>query len=94
MKPKMSKEAILDWSMKVLTAGGETSTYRIDFMVESDFGVPGAITACNKYQKEFFLESVAIEGVVHELVCKSWIQPEKIYAGKRIFFSNKVINYI
>lgn len=90
----MSKEAILDWSMKVPTAGGETSTYRVDFMVESEFGVPGAITVCNKYQKEFFLERIAIEGVVHEFACNSWVQAEKVNAGKRIFFSNKVINYI
>ncbi|KAG2683763.1 hypothetical protein I3843_10G048700 [Carya illinoinensis] len=89
MKPKMSKEAILDWSMKVPTAGGETSTYRVDFMVESEFGVPGAITVCNKYQKEFFLERIAIEGVVHEFACNSWVQAEKVNAGKRIFFSNK-----
>ncbi|KAG6691102.1 hypothetical protein I3842_10G048400 [Carya illinoinensis] len=63
----------------IQTAGGKTSTYRVDLTVESDFGVPGAITVCNKYQKVFFLESIAIEGVVHEFVCNSWVQAEKLY---------------
>jgi lipoxygenase len=92
MEPKISKEAILDWSNKKLATatGDERSTYKVEFMVDSDFGVPGAITVVNKYQKEFFLESINIEGVV-QFVCNSWVQPEKVNANKRIFFSNKVI---
>ncbi|XP_059438696.1 linoleate 13S-lipoxygenase 3-1, chloroplastic-like [Corylus avellana] len=88
MEPKMSKEAILDWSNKKLATGDERSTYKVEFMVDSDFGVPGAITVVNKYQKEFFLESINIEGVV-QFVCNSWVQAEKVNANKRIFFSNK-----
>jgi len=85
MEPKMSKEAILECSnQNLITIGGERSTsYKVEFMVDSDFGVPGAITVVNKSQKEFFLESINI-------VCNSWVQAEKVNANKRIFFSNKV----
>ena len=90
MEPKMSKEAILDWSKKKPTIGAERNTYKVEFIVDSDFGVPGAITVSNKYRREFFLESITIEGVV-QFVCNSWIQAEMVNAKKRIFFSNKVI---
>lgn len=91
MEPKMSKEATLDWSKKKPTIGAEGNTYKVEFIVDSDFGVPGAITVSNKYRREFFLESITIEGVV-QFVCNSWIQTEMVNAKKRIFFSNKVIN--
>jgi lipoxygenase len=92
MEPKMSKEAILECSnQNLITIGGERSTsYKVEFMVDSDFGVPGAITVVNKSQKEFFLESINSEGVVVQFVCNSWVQAEKVNANKRIFFSNKV----
>ncbi|KAM7471872.1 hypothetical protein LguiA_010055 [Lonicera macranthoides] len=60
-------------------------------MVDSNFGVPGAITVTNKHQKEFFLESITIEGFacgpVH-FPCNSWVQSKKDHPAKRIFFSN------
>ena len=87
----MSKEAILDWSKKKPTIGAERNTYKVEFIVDSDFGVPGAITVSNNYRREFFLESITIEGVV-QFVCNSWIQAEMVNAKKRIFFSNMVIN--
>ncbi|KAM4100716.1 hypothetical protein ACB094_05G088400 [Castanea mollissima] len=88
MEPKMSKEATLDWSKKKPTIGAERNTYKVEFIVDSDFGVPGAITVSNKYRREFFLESITIEGVV-QFACNSWIQAEMVNAKKRIFFSNK-----
>ncbi|KAL0011069.1 hypothetical protein SO802_006177 [Lithocarpus litseifolius] len=89
MESKMSKEAILDWSKKI-TIGAERSTHKVEFIVDSDFGVPGAITVSNKYHKEIFLESITIEGVV-QFVCNSWVQAEVVnIANKRIFFSNKL----
>lgn len=88
MEPKLSKEATLDCE-NGLKGGTEQVTHKVDFMVDSNFGVPGAIIVSNKYQKEFFLESITIEGVVH-FSCNSWVQPEKFNAGKRVFFSNKV----
>ncbi|XP_014624147.1 linoleate 13S-lipoxygenase 3-1, chloroplastic-like [Glycine max] len=60
--------------------------YTTEFIVDSNFGVPGAITVTNKHQREFFLESITIEGFFSGAVhfpCKSWVQ------GERIFFSNK-----
>lgn len=76
----------------------ERVQYTAEFTVDSSFGVPGAITISNKHQKEFFLESMAVEGFacgpVH-FPCDSWVQSKKDHPGKRIFFSNQVLtNYI
>lgn len=91
--PKKSKEAVLkDWSKKS-NLKTERVNYTAEFMVDSNFGIPGAITVANKHQKEFFLESITIEGFacgpVH-FPCNSWVQPKKDLPGKRIFFTNKV----
>ncbi|XP_065619900.1 linoleate 13S-lipoxygenase 3-1, chloroplastic [Quercus suber] len=87
MAPKRSKKTILDCS-KNLTIGAQSATFKVQFVVDSTFGVPGAITVVNRYEKELFLESVIIEGVVR-FSCNSWVQPENIIAHKRIFFSDK-----
>lgn len=91
--PKKSKEAVLkDWSKKS-NVKAERVNYSAEFMVDSNFGVPGAITVTNKHQKEFFLESITIEGFacgpVH-FPCNSWVQSRKDHPAKRIFFSNMV----
>ncbi|RDX81330.1 Linoleate 13S-lipoxygenase 3-1, chloroplastic, partial [Mucuna pruriens] len=84
--PKKSNEAALkNWSKKY-NAKSERVNYTTEFIVDSNFGVPGAITVTNKHQREFFLESITIEGFVSGAVhfpCNSWVQ------GQRIFFSNK-----
>ncbi|KAF9597673.1 hypothetical protein IFM89_020553 [Coptis chinensis] len=62
------------------------------FFIDSNFGIPSAIAVTNKHQKEFFLESIVIEGLVCEPVhfsCNSWVQSRKDHLGKRVFFSNK-----
>ncbi|GKB27121.1 linoleate 13S-lipoxygenase 3-1, chloroplastic [Tanacetum coccineum] len=62
------------------------------YIVESDFGVPGAITITNKHQKEFYLESITIEGFACGPVyfpCNSWVQSVNDHAEPRIFFSNQ-----
>ncbi|KAI4355422.1 hypothetical protein L6164_004199 [Bauhinia variegata] len=92
MAPKKSNEAVLrDWSKKS-NVKAERVNYTAEFIVDTDFGVPGAITVTNKHQKEFFLESITIEGFacgpVH-FPCNSWVQASKDHPGKRIFFSNK-----
>ncbi|KAJ9690476.1 hypothetical protein PVL29_012896 [Vitis rotundifolia] len=86
LEPKLSNEAVLDWS-KTLETTADRITYRVEFMV-ANFGVPGAITVNNEYQEEFFLESITFEGLVH-FACNSWVQPEKVNTKKRIFFANK-----
>ncbi|XP_061352781.1 linoleate 13S-lipoxygenase 3-1, chloroplastic-like [Gastrolobium bilobum] len=90
--PKKSNEAELkDWSKKS-NAKAERVKYTADFVVDSNFGFPGAITVTNKNQREFFLESITIEGFASGAVhfpCNSWVRPTKDHPGKRIFFSNK-----
>ncbi|XVF86916.1 hypothetical protein PTKIN_Ptkin18bG0079200 [Pterospermum kingtungense] len=90
--PKISREAVLkDWSKKA-NVKAERVHYTAEFIVDSNFGVPGAITVTNKHQKEFFLESITIEGFacgpVH-FPCNSWVQSKKHHPEKRIFFSNQ-----
>ncbi|KAF9615081.1 hypothetical protein IFM89_021652 [Coptis chinensis] len=90
--PKKSNEAVLkDW-LKKLNIRAERVTYSAEFLIDSNFGMPGAIAVTNKHQKEFFLESIVVEGLacgpVH-FSCNSWVQSKKDHPGKRIFFSNK-----
>ncbi|GJZ48289.1 lipoxygenase 1 [Tanacetum coccineum] len=91
--PKKSKEAVLkDWSQKA-NLKSEKVNYTSDISVESDFGVPGAITITNKHQKEFYLESITIEGFACGPVyfpCNSWVQSVNDHAEPRIFFSYQV----
>lgn len=81
-----------DWSKKS-NVKAERVNYIAEFVVDSNFGVPGAITVTNKHQREFFLEAITIEGFacgpVH-FPCNSWVQSKKDQPEKRIFFSNKV----
>ncbi|XP_076885001.1 lipoxygenase 1, chloroplastic isoform X1 [Bidens hawaiensis] len=90
--PKKSNEAVLkDWS-KRSNLKTERVNYTADIMVDSEFGIPGAITITNKHQKEFFLESITIEGFacgpVH-FPCNSWVQSTKDHSKPRVFFSNQ-----
>ncbi|XP_021865220.1 linoleate 13S-lipoxygenase 3-1, chloroplastic [Spinacia oleracea] len=90
--PKKSREAVLkDWSKKSKLKA-ERVNYLTEFVVDSNFGVPGAILITNNHQQEFFLESITIEGFacgpVH-FPCNSWVQSFKDLQAKRIFFHNK-----
>ncbi|KAJ4796632.1 Lipoxygenase [Rhynchospora pubera] len=94
-KPMRSGEvAIKDWCEKRNRNKGEHVVYAVEFMVDRAFGEPGAVTVLNRHQREFFLESIVVEGhgvnwgPIH-FACDSWIQSEKDQATKRIFFSNK-----
>uniref|UniRef100_A0A1J3DSB0 Lipoxygenase n=1 Tax=Noccaea caerulescens TaxID=107243 RepID=A0A1J3DSB0_NOCCA len=91
-EPKKSKAAVLkDWSKKS-NLKTEKVHYTAEFTVDSGFGSPGAITVTNKHQKEFFLESITIEGFacgpVH-FPCNSWVQSQNNHPSKRIFFTNQ-----
>ncbi|XP_027345597.1 linoleate 13S-lipoxygenase 3-1, chloroplastic-like isoform X2 [Abrus precatorius] len=89
MEAKLSKETVLDLSEEhKCGAEGGIRTYKVDFSVESDFGVPGAVTVVNGYDSEFFLESITAQNV--HFGCKSWVQPNQLYPEKRIFFVDKV----
>ncbi|KAI7753940.1 hypothetical protein M8C21_033140 [Ambrosia artemisiifolia] len=90
--PKKSKEAVLkDWSQKS-NLKSEKVNYTCDISVVSDFGIPGAISITNKHQKEFYLESITIEGFACGPVyfpCNSWVQSTNDHPNPRIFFSNQ-----
>lgn len=92
-RPKKSKEAVLkDWSKKS-NVKTERVNYTAEFLVDSDFGTPGAITVTNKHQKELFLDSITLEGFASGpfyFPCNSWVQAKKDHPAKRIFFSNQV----
>ncbi|KAK7369025.1 hypothetical protein VNO80_11059 [Phaseolus coccineus] len=81
MEAKLSKETVLKLSEEQ-KFGDET--YKVEFIVDSDFGTPGAVTVVNGYGKELFLETITISQN-HHFVTKSWVQPNH----KRIFFLNK-----
>ncbi|KAE8686695.1 Linoleate 13S-lipoxygenase 3-1 [Hibiscus syriacus] len=89
-KAKVSKEAIIEWSRDLNISADKFITYNVEFVVDVNFGVPGAILVTNTDQKELFLKSVTIEDSLH-FDCQSWIQPQKIklHSEKRIFFSNQ-----
>ncbi|KAG2543038.1 hypothetical protein PVAP13_9NG717800 [Panicum virgatum] len=92
-KPMQSGQAsIKDWCQKS-GSKGEHVVYTAEFMVDSDFGEPGAITVANRHHREFFLESIVVEGglpcgPVH-FACNSWVQSTRELPTKRVFFSNK-----
>ncbi|XP_010937328.1 probable lipoxygenase 6 [Elaeis guineensis] len=91
-KPKKSGEAVIkDWFEKK-NVKGERVVYTAEFVVDSAFGEPGAITLTNRHQREFFLETIVVEGFpcgpVH-FPCNSWVQSTKDLPTKRVFFSNK-----
>ncbi|KAE8724243.1 Lipoxygenase 4 [Hibiscus syriacus] len=87
-KAKVSKEAIIEWSRDLNISADKFITHNVEFVVDVDFGVTGAILVTNTDQKELFLKSVTIEDSLH-FDCESWIQPEKLHSEKRIFFSNQ-----
>lgn len=41
MKPKLSEEAILDWTKNLKMGAGKSITYQVKFVVDSNFGMPG-----------------------------------------------------
>eukprot|EP00257_Ricinus_communis_P005152 XP_002519072.3 linoleate 13S-lipoxygenase 3-1, chloroplastic [Ricinus communis] len=87
--PKLSSETTLKWSDQSFKIEDEMTIYKVEFMVDPNFGVPGAITVISKHLKEFYLESVTVEDVIH-FSCDSWVQSsQNDHAGKRIFFANK-----
>ncbi|KAK9923762.1 hypothetical protein M0R45_032163 [Rubus argutus] len=90
--PKKSREGVLkDWSKKS-NLKAERVNYTAEFEVDSNFGVPGAITVTNKHQNEFFLETITLEGFACgplHFPCNSWMQAKKDHPEKRIVFYNK-----
>nr|KYP76283.1 hypothetical protein KK1_020516 [Cajanus cajan] len=89
MDGKLSKKTVLELSEEHKFGGeGRSISYKVDFMVDSDFGVPGAVTVVNNYHNEFFLETITVAQNIH-FACKSWVQPSKLHPQNRTFFVNK-----
>lgn len=96
MEPKLGKEAVLDLTKDhKLGDDGRISIYKVQFLVDPNFGVPGVVTVVNCYDREFFLESISIvqDSNVH-FTCKSWVQSNKLDPDKRRFFIDKVTSYM
>jgi len=90
MEPKLSKETVLEFSKDhKFEDKGRTKIYEVEFIVDPDFGVAGAVTVVSCYDNELFLESIDI-GQSTCFTCKSWVQPNRLHPDKRIFFANKV----
>ncbi|KAE8715187.1 Lipoxygenase [Hibiscus syriacus] len=87
-KPKVSKEVIIEWSRHLGISGDKFITHKVEFVVDVNFGLPGAILVTNTNQNELLLKSVTIEDSLN-FDCESWIQPQKLQPEKRIFFSNQ-----
>ncbi|XP_057535610.1 linoleate 13S-lipoxygenase 3-1, chloroplastic [Amaranthus tricolor] len=90
--PRKSGEVVLkDWSKKS-NLKAERVNYVAEFVVDTNFGDPGAILITNNHQQEFFLDTITVEGFacgpVH-FPCNSWVQSYKDLQAKRIFFHNK-----
>lgn len=67
--------------------------YAADFMVQSDFGRPGAIIITNLHNKEFYLMEVVIHGFKEGPIffpANSWIHSRNDNRESRIIFSNQV----
>lgn len=91
--PKKSGEAVIKGWYEKMKAKGERAVYTVDFTVDSGFGEPGAIVVANRHLREFFLESIVVEGFPSGAVnflCNSWVQTTNKLPSKRVFFSNKV----
>ncbi|GMH03811.1 hypothetical protein Nepgr_005650 [Nepenthes gracilis] len=92
--PRKSSESVLkDWSKKSQLRS-ERVNYTAEFIVDSNFGMPGAISLTNNHQQEFFVENITLEGFASGPVhfpCNSWVQSKKDLPGNgmRIFFFNK-----
>lgn len=88
---RSNKAALKDWSEKVNIRADKVQ-YTADFIISKDFGLPGAITILNGHQNEFFLETIALEGLPNGTVyfsCYSWVQSRLNVPQERTFFSNQ-----
>ncbi|KAF8714862.1 hypothetical protein HU200_027396 [Digitaria exilis] len=89
--PKKSKPSKLNWFDKK-DVKAERVVYTAEFTVDESFGEPGAVTVLNRHQREFFLESIVVEGFPSgptHFTCNSWVQPTRVDRNPRVFFTNK-----
>uniref|UniRef100_A0A0D9W5J7 Lipoxygenase domain-containing protein n=1 Tax=Leersia perrieri TaxID=77586 RepID=A0A0D9W5J7_9ORYZ len=92
--PKKSKPSALAGWYEKKDIKAERVVYTAEFAVDAAFGEPGAVTVLNRHQREFFIESIVVEGFPSgpaHFTCNSWVQPTRVSRGgaPRVFFSNK-----
>jgi len=90
--PKKSKKSRLVGWFEKRDVKAELVVYTAEFTVDADFGDPGAVTVLNRHQREFFIESILVEGFPSgpaHFTCNSWVQPTRVDSTPRVFFTNK-----
>ncbi|PUZ47343.1 hypothetical protein GQ55_7G157700 [Panicum hallii var. hallii] len=90
--PKKSKRSALVGWFEKKDVKAERVVYTADFTVDASFGEPGAVTVLNRHQREFFIESIVVEGFPSgpaHFTCNSWVQPTRVDRSPRVFFTNK-----
>lgn len=92
--PKKSKKSRLVGWFEKRDVKAELVVYTAEFTVDAAFGEPGAVTVLNRHQREFFIESIVVEGFPSgpaHFTCNSWVQPTRVSGGvtPRVFFTNK-----
>ena len=99
MQGKLGRPAYLEnWITTITPLVAGESAFKVTFDWDNEIGVPGAFLIKNNHHSEFYLKSLTLEdvpgqGQVH-FVCNSWVYPADKYGKDRVFFSNKVINYM
>ncbi|RCV33822.1 hypothetical protein SETIT_7G113700v2 [Setaria italica] len=90
--PKKSKRSALVGWFEKKDVKAERVVYTAEFTVDASFGEPGAVTVLNRHQREFFIESIVVEGFPTgpaHFTCNSWVQPTRVDRNPRVFFTNK-----
>lgn len=99
MQGRLGRPAYLEnWITTITPLVAGESAFKVTFDWDNEIGVPGAFLIKNNHHSEFYLKSLTLEDVpgqgrVH-FVCNSWVYPVDKYRKDRVFFSNKVINYM
>ncbi|OEL12748.1 putative lipoxygenase 5, partial [Dichanthelium oligosanthes] len=90
--PKRSKRSALVGWFEKKDVKAERVVYTAEFTVDASFGEPGAVTVLNRHQREFFVESIVVEGFPSgpaHFTCNSWVQPTRVDRTPRVFFTSK-----
>jgi linoleate 9S-lipoxygenase len=99
LQGKIGRPSYLEnWITTITPLIAGESAFKVTFDWENEIGVPGAFLIRNNHHSEFYLKTLTLEDVpgqgrVH-FVCNSWVYPANKYEKDRVFFSNKVINYM
>lgn len=93
-KGKLSGEAALRGGKKSKHGKTSTTTYHVTFVVDAEFGTPGAVVVKNGNRNDhFFLRHVQLELAADRSLhfeCNSWVYPYKKSNSDRLFFINTV----